>query len=73
MASDYAREIGEHLDWLAELVPEKGPGSRRLNQLPPEDRKYVAYKARVADRALVKIRLADLNDRLRGARNEVGK
>ncbi len=64
MISDYAKELAEHLDRLAELVPENGPGSRRLKQLPLEDRKYIGDKARAAERALMALQRADLDERL---------
>jgi hypothetical protein len=41
MTSDYAKELGEVLDRLAELIPQKGPGSPRLDRMTPEDRQYV--------------------------------
>jgi hypothetical protein len=64
MTSDYARELGEHLDRLAALVPAKGPGSRKLAQMTPEDRRHVADKARAAKHALVKLELADAGERM---------
>ena len=64
MISDYAREIGETVDRLARLVPDKGKRSQRLEQLPAEDRRYIGDKMRAAGKAIGRLQHADRGERL---------